>query len=178
MLVSGLFALAASLFAVASANEDKHKPCGGCRTRDEAERAVTAAFDQLVAATRRCDYKKSLESFTRDASYVTVESYCEPCCVEIGSAQRWFDFYTCESQLDYPLESRSFHHLSNGTVILSTLEATSFAYTNDISLYNVNYYWFPVEGKCEFLVGYIDGWVPRCPAFVPGALNCNDCATL
>lgn len=180
MLFSNLLSLAAAFLSVSAATSDseeaKHgKPCGGCGSREEAERVVNETFDRLVATVRLCDYEKALTFSTPDATFSTVDASCSPCCYGNGDIKTWWTFYTCESQVVYPEESRKIQHLKNGTVVLSAFEALSFS-TNNKSLYTFNYYFFPVQGKCEYLIGYIDGNTLECPAFVPNALSCEECA--
>lgn len=174
-----LSALVAVAGVLVLAEDQHHKPCGGCSSREEAEAVVRATQLKFQELTNMCDYKALLTMSTPDAMFKTVSYGCdsEGCCWDSGDMEQWWAYYTCQDKAYYPGETVCLDHKKNGTIVLTVLEIVARG-QDGFYIYKENYSWSPVEGKCEFMLTQITGTDVLCAGAPPPSPSniCNqDC---
>lgn len=164
------------LFCKVQAEAGRHSDCG-C-PHDEAVAKVVELTKRLQTFAQACDFKSALLLSTPNASFATTDYYCRNgCCSDVGGMEKWWSYYNCQTILRYPSEPFCVKTLKNGTIVVSQDEIGSQRPVPDVieeMAYHLNYYWFPV-GKCEFQLGYLTGNSYNCPAYIPGAIPCDQC---
>lgn len=161
-----------------SAELDHHrKPDCHC-SAEEAKETVRGLQNILFANTQVCDYRSNLEMSLPNASFSTLDYYCaNGCCLDEGSLQKWWSYYSCSDRIYYPVEPQDITILNNGTVVFSVHEVTGAVAEGDFIQYSYfyKYHWYPVAGaKCQFKLGLITGHSLQCPASLPMAARCTD----
>lgn len=147
--------------------------------RDEAKAVVLGLQAELEHALQNCNILRARELSLPRGSFATVDAYCGPagtCCVDMGSLDDLWAYYSCADTILYPAKPSHMDVLRNGTVVVTRSELSkgmadpmapvSYAYE-----YRWN--WHPVKGKhCEYRLGYVAGHAYGCPAVLPNAISC------
>ena len=176
-----LLALLLTVLFAAAKHSPRHEDAAGEAgySRDEAKAVVLGLQAELEHALQTCDILRARELSLPRGSFATVDAFCGvagTCCVDIGSLDDLWAYYSCADTILYPAKPSHIEVLRNGTVVVTRSELSNgmadplapIAYA-----YEYRWNWHPVKGKRgEYRLGYVAGHAYGCPAVLPNAILC------